>query len=127
MLIEEDIKEEELGAVFEARGETAEDKVDKVDETELPKLSVEEVIRMGLPAVPTSWEPMTAVPELDLKVIDLLHKLIFAARRTSEPISGLNTDVEPDDLFNQNEGSKRSAYYILANQISMASSRCRSG
>ena len=50
----EDIKDE-LGAVFEARGETAEDEADKVDETELPELSAEEVIRIGLPAVPTLW------------------------------------------------------------------------
>ena len=49
----EDI-EDELGAVFEARGEAAEDEADEVDETELPKLSAEEVIRMGLPAVPFS-------------------------------------------------------------------------
>ena len=48
----EDI-EDELGAVFEARGETAEDKVDEVDETKLPELSAEEVIRIGLPAVST--------------------------------------------------------------------------
>jgi hypothetical protein len=75
----EDIGEDELEAVFEARGETAEDEVDEVDETELPELLGEEVIRMGLPAVPTLWEPMTAVPELDLEVINLPNKLIFAA------------------------------------------------
>jgi len=71
--------EDELRAVFEPRGETAEDEVDKVDETELPELSAEEVLRMGLPAIPTLWEPMAAVPKLDLKVINLLDKLIFAA------------------------------------------------
>ena len=48
----EDI-EDESGAVFEARGETAEDEADEVDKTELPELLAEEVIRMGLPAVPT--------------------------------------------------------------------------
>ena len=48
----EDI-EDESGAVFEACGETAEDEADKVDETELPELSAEEVIKMGLLAVPT--------------------------------------------------------------------------
>ena len=53
MLIKEDIKEEELGAVFKARGETAKDKVDKVDETKLLELLVKEVIRIGLPTVPT--------------------------------------------------------------------------
>jgi len=53
VLIKEDIKEEELGAVFKAHSETAKDKVDKVDKTELPELSVKEVIRIGLPAVPT--------------------------------------------------------------------------
>jgi hypothetical protein len=98
VLIKDDVKEDELGAVFEARGETVEDEVDKVDETELPELLVEEVIRMGLPAVPTLWEPMAAVPKLGLEVINLPIELIFAAWRTSEPISGLNVDVEPNDL-----------------------------
>ena len=73
----EDI-EDELGAVFEARGETTEDKADEVDETELPELSAEEVTRMGLPAVPTSWEPMATISKLDFKVINLPNKLIFA-------------------------------------------------
>ena len=48
----EDI-EDKLGAVFEARGETTEDKADKVDETKLPELLAKEVIRMGLPTIPT--------------------------------------------------------------------------
>ena len=46
----EDIKDK-LEASFKARGETAEDKADKVDETKLPELSAKEVIRMGLSAV----------------------------------------------------------------------------
>ena len=92
--------EDESGAVFEARGETAEDEADEVDETELPELSAEEVIRMGPPAVPTSWEPMAAVPELDLEVIKLLDELIFATRRTGKPISGVNADVKSDNFSN---------------------------
>ena len=95
----EDI-EDELGAVFEARGETVEDEVNEVDKTELPELSAEEVIRMGLPAVPTSQEPMAAVPELDLEVINLPDKLIFAAWRAGEPISGVNADIKSNDLPN---------------------------
>ena len=93
----EDI-EDESGAVFEARGETAEDEADKVDDTELPELSAEELIRIGLPAVPTSWEPMAAVPELDLEVINLPDELIFAARRAGEPIGGVNADVKSDEF-----------------------------
>jgi len=46
--------EDKLRAVFEARSKTVKDKADEVDETELPELSAEEVIQMGLPAVPTS-------------------------------------------------------------------------
>jgi len=92
-----DIKEDEGGAVFEARGETAEDKIDKVDKTELPELLAEEVIRMGLPAVPTSWEPMAAVPELDLEVINLLDKLIFTARRAGKPIGSFNVGAESNN------------------------------
>ena len=75
----EDIKEDELGAVVKAHNETAKDKADEVDKTKLLELLAEEVIRMGLPAIPTLWEPMTAIPKLDLKVINLLDKLIFAA------------------------------------------------
>ena len=48
----EDIKDE-AGAIFKARGEAAEDKVDEVDKAKLLKLLAEEVIRMGLPTVPT--------------------------------------------------------------------------
>ena len=47
----EDIKDK-LGAVFKAYSKTAKDKADKVDKTELPKLLAEEVIRMGLSAIP---------------------------------------------------------------------------
>ena len=64
----EDI-EDELGAVFKARGETTKDKADKVDKTRLLELLAKEVIRIGLPTV----------RKLDLKVINLLDKLIFAA------------------------------------------------
>jgi len=53
VLIKDDIKEDELGAVFKAYGETVKDKADKVDKTKLPKLLVKEVIRIGLPTVPT--------------------------------------------------------------------------
>ena len=53
VLIKDDIKEDELGAIFKACGETTKDKADKVDKTELLELLVKEVIRMGLPAVPT--------------------------------------------------------------------------
>ena len=48
----EDI-EDELGAIFKARGETAEDEADKVDKTELLELLAKEVIRIGLPAIST--------------------------------------------------------------------------
>ena len=95
----EDI-EDELGAVFKARGETAEDKVDEVDETKLPELSAEEVIRIGLPAIPTLQEPIAAIPKLDLKVINLPNKLIFAAQRTIKPISRVNTDIKSNNFPN---------------------------
>jgi phage host-nuclease inhibitor protein Gam len=39
---------------FKAYGETAKDKVDKVDKTKLLELLAEEVIRIGLPVVPTT-------------------------------------------------------------------------
>ena len=88
----EDIKDE-LEAVFKAHGKTAEDEADEVDKTELPELSAEEVIRMGLSTVPTTWEPMAAIPELDLKIVNLPKELIFATQCTSELISGLNAGI----------------------------------
>ena len=48
----EDI-EDELGAFFEAHGETTKDEADEVDKIKLLELSAEEVIRIGLPAIPT--------------------------------------------------------------------------
>ena len=48
----EDIKDE-AGAIFKARSEAAEDKVDKVNKVKLLELSAEEVARMGLPTIPT--------------------------------------------------------------------------
>ena len=48
----EDIKDE-VGAIFEACGKTAKDKVDKVDKAELLELLAKEVIRIGLSTVPT--------------------------------------------------------------------------
>ena len=95
----ENIKDK-LRAVFKPCGEAAKDKVDKVDKTKLLEMLAEEVIRMGLPTVPTLQEPIAAVPKLDLKVINLLDKLIFAARRTSKPISGVNADVKSNNLPN---------------------------
>ena len=91
----EDIKDK-VRAIFKALSKTAEDKADKINKTELPELSAEEVVRMDLPTVPTTWEPMAAVPELDLEVINLPDELIFAAWRTGEPISGFSAGVKSD-------------------------------
>ena len=122
----EDIKDK-LGAVFKARGKAAEDKADKVDKTKLLELSAKVIIKMGLPPISTLQEPIAAVPKLDFEVINLPDKLIFAAWRAGKPIGGFNVGVKSDNLSNQNEGSKRSTYYTLANQIGIASSRYRSG
>jgi len=43
-----DIREDELKAIFEARGEIVKDEVDKIDKTELLELLAKEVIRIGL-------------------------------------------------------------------------------
>ena len=66
---------------------------------------------MGLPTIPTLQEPIATIPKLDLKVINLLDRLIFAAQRASKPISGVNADIKSNNLPNQD---KRSACYILA-------------
>ena len=65
-----------------------------MDETELPELLAKEVVRIGLPTVPITWEPIAAVPKLDLKVINLLDELIFAAWRASKLINSINTRVK---------------------------------
>ena len=94
----EDIKDE-LGAIFKARSKATEDKADKVDKTKLLELLVEEIIRIGLPTVSTLQELITTIPKLDLIVINLLNKLIFAAQRASKPISG-KVDIKSKNLFN---------------------------
>jgi hypothetical protein len=69
---------------------------------------------------------MAAIPKLDLKVINLLDKLIFAAWRASKPISGFNAGVKFNNLPNQIEDNKHSTYCTLADQISITSGGCRS-
>jgi len=73
----EDIKDK-VGAIFKARGKTAKDKADKVDETKLPELLAKEVTKIDLPTIPTIWKPMAAVSKLDFKVVNLPKELIFA-------------------------------------------------
>ena len=70
--------EDEIEAIFKALSKTAEDKADEVNKTKLPELSAKEVARINLSTVPTTWEPMAAVPELDFKVVNLPKELIFA-------------------------------------------------
>jgi len=48
-----DIIENELEAVFKAYSKTTKNKADKVNKTKLPELLAKEVIRIGLPTVPT--------------------------------------------------------------------------
>ena len=63
----EDIKDK-VGTIFKTCSKTTKDKADKVDKAKLLELLAKEVIRIGLPTV----------PKLDLKVINLLDKLILA-------------------------------------------------
>ena len=48
----EDIKDK-IEVIFKALGETAKNKADKVDKTELLELSAKEVVRMDLFTIPT--------------------------------------------------------------------------
>ena len=43
---------------------------------------------------------MAAVPKLDLKVINLLDKLLFAAWRASKPISSVIADIKSNNFPN---------------------------
>jgi hypothetical protein len=71
-----------------------------VDEAELLELLAKEVIRIGLSAVSTIWEPIATVPKLDLKVINLLDNLIFTAWHTSKPIGSFNAGNKSNNLPN---------------------------
>jgi len=73
--------------------------VDKVDKAELLELLAKEVARIGLPTIPTTWEPMAAVSKLDFKVINLPKELIFAAWRTSKPIYSFSASAKSVNLF----------------------------
>ena len=96
----EDIKEEELGAVFKAYSETIKDKVDKMDETELLKLLAKEVARMDFFAVPTIQKPIAAILKLNFKVINLLKELLFTAWCTSKPINSFSTGIKFNNFLN---------------------------
>ena len=80
-------------AVFKAYSKTTKNKIYKVDKTKLLELLAKEVIRIGLLTI-----PIAAVPKLDLKVINLPKELIFAARRTSKPVSGFSAGVKSINL-----------------------------
>ena len=69
-----------------------------MDKTKLLELLAKEVVRIDLPTVPTIWEPMAAVPKLDLKVINLPKELIFAAWHASKPIYGFSVGVKSINL-----------------------------
>ena len=109
----EDI-EDKVKAIFKALSKTAEDKTDKVNKTKLPELSAEEVARMDLPTIPTTWEPMAAVPELDFKVVNLPKELIFAVQHTSEFIYSFSTGVKYINFSTQDKDSEYLTYYTLA-------------
>ena len=95
----EDIKDK-LGAVFKAHSKTTEDEADKVDKTELLELLTKEITRIGLPAVSTIQEPITAVPELDFKVINFLNKLIFTTQCINKPINSISIRVKSNSQNN---------------------------
>ena len=48
-----DFEEDKFGTIFKAHSETTKDKANKVNKTKLPKLSAEEVVKMGLFTIPT--------------------------------------------------------------------------
>ena len=50
--------------------------------------------------MPTLQKPIVAIPKLDLKVINLLDKLIFTTQRASKSISSVNVDVKSNNLPN---------------------------
>ena len=94
----EDIKDE-LGVIFEAHGKTIKDEANKVDKIKLLELSAEEVIKMGFFTILTSQKPIAAIPKLDLKIVNFLNELIFAAQRASKSINSVNTDIKFNNLL----------------------------
>ena len=53
---------------------------------------------MGLSTVPTIQKPIATIPKLDLKVTNLLDKLIFTTQYTSKPIYSINADIKSNNL-----------------------------
>ena len=94
----ENIKDK-VKAIFKARGKTAKKKINKVDKAELPELSAEKVVKIGLLTIPIIWEPIATIPKLDFEVVNFLKELIFATWRTGKPISGFNIGVKSINLF----------------------------
>ena len=43
---------------------------------------------------------MATLPKLDLKVINLLNKLIFTTKRAGKPISRVNADIKSNNFPN---------------------------
>jgi len=54
---------------------------------------------MGLPAVPTLWEPIATIPKLDFKVVNLPDELIFTAQCASKFINSVDVDIKFNNLF----------------------------
>ena len=73
--------------------------MDKVNKTKLLKLLAEEVVRIGLPTIPTIWEPMATVSKLNFKVVNLPKELIFATWHAGKLISGFSVGVKSVNLF----------------------------
>ena len=94
------IKEDKLKAIFKAYSKIVKNKANKVNKTELSRLLVKEVIKIGLFIGFILQKPITAILKLDFKAINLLNKLIFAAQCTNKPINSLNVNIKFNNLFN---------------------------
>lgn len=132
----EEVEEAGFRAIIEPRSERADegDEEDQVDDTALPELSVNEVQKLGLPSVPTTWQPMDYVPEEPMRIVNLPHEFYIAAQRAGEEISeesvvASNCEGPPNEPpIDLTDRSERQVHISILDRQEMGSLEgCRSG
>ena len=73
----------------------------------LPQLSVDKVEQLGLPSVPTNWQPLPHVPIEPLHVINLPYELYIAAQRASKNINLISTISSASPTADTDSSTKR--------------------
>ena len=117
-----------------ASGEGDSGNEDQIDDTTLPQLSVDEVEQLGLPSVPTSWQPLPHIPVEPLHIVNLPYEFYIAAQRAGENVNLVSTvsstslAADTDSSIERDELHDRQAHCSVADRQDLESSEgCRSG